>query len=412
MVSNTNRSEYDNIRTAGGLSGSMKLRNPDSPNSISKSRSKSPGSIRKSRSKSPGVGRISSRTWSPGQATLFRRKKIEGEDEVTDTLKGGDDEEIDYLKLSLDAIDKSERSERSERRGRRPQKSKSMDRSAPSSTRVRPQKSRSIDRNAASSTGTRPQKSASIDRRATSSTSRRGIPRKSYSTGNTPTSSTRTSRRMAKSKSIDRSKPELNQKELPMEIQRRLYAVTDPDISIKEKVERELEFMKGTPEEKRIYLQYRHHFDRQEFFEAQALDEQEKQDNIEANAREEKLKEAEFLKTVELKRQKERQKEEEAKERERRAIEQAKIHSLETLASTMTEIKNKALQAATVTVARNQYQKKNYEEERRKLVEDFRKKEGKDMADVERKLKEARIEQEDPEEKRMKLRGGRPYRNI
>ena len=128
MVSNTNRSEYDNIRTAGGLSGSMKLRNPDSPNSISKSRSKSPGSIRKSRSKSPGVGRISSRTWSPGQATLFRRKKIEGEDEVTDTLKGGDDEEIDYLKLSLDAIDKSERSERSERRGRRPQKSKSMDR--------------------------------------------------------------------------------------------------------------------------------------------------------------------------------------------------------------------------------------------------------------------------------------------
>lgn len=406
MVSNTNRSDYDNIMTGRGLSGSMKLRNPDSPNSVSKSRSKSPGSIRKSRSKSPGVGRISSRTWSPGQATLFRRKKIEGEDEVTDILKGGNDEEVDYLKLSLDAIDKSER------RGRRPQKSKSMDRSATSSIRVRPQKSTSIDRSAASSTRSRPQKSTSIDRSAAPSTRSRGIPRKSYSTGNASTTSTRSSRRVAKSKSIDRSKPELNQRELPMEIQRRLYAVTDPDISIKEKVERELEFMKGTAEEKRIYLQYRHHFDRQEFFEAQAFDEQEKQDNIDANAREEKLKEAEFLKTVELKRQKERQKEEEARERERRALEQAKMHSLETLANTMSEIKNKALEAATVTVARNQFQKKNYEDERRKLVEDFRKKEGKDMTDVERALKEARIEQEDPEEKRMKLRGGRPYRNI
>ena len=78
----------------------------------------------------------------------------------------------------------------------------------------------------------------------------------------------------------------------------------------------------------------------------------------------------------------------------------------------MSDIKNKALEAATVTVARNQFQKKNYVDERRKLVEDFRKKEGKDMTDVERALKEARIEQEDPEEKRMKLRGGRPYRNI
>jgi len=197
-----------------------------------------------------------------------------------------------------------------------------------------------------------------------------------------------------------------------MEIQRRLYAVTDPDISIKEKVERELEFMKGTPEEKRIYLQYRHHFDRQEFFDAQALEEQQKQDTIEANAREEKLKETEFLKTVERKRQKERQKEEEARERERKAYEQAKMHSVETIASAMSEIKNAALEAATVSVARNQFQKKSYEEERRKRVEHFRRKEGKYMTDVERTLKEARIEQEDPEEKRMKLRGGRPYRNV
>jgi len=383
MVRNTNRSDYGDIMKPSGMNGTMKLRGPDSP-----------GSISKSRSKSPGVGRISNRTWSPGQATLFRRKKIEGETtvddslddlDVTDILKGGDDEEVDYLKLSLDAIEKSEK-----RSGRRPQKSRSIDRSASSSSQTRTR-----------------------------------TPRKSYSTGNTRlrtpvartnsssrSNGTRPTRRMLKSKSLDKSKPELNQKDLPMEIQRRLYAVTDPDISIKEKVERELEFMKGTPEEKRIYLQYRHHFDRQEFFDAQALEEQQKQDTIEANAREEKLKETEFLKTVERKRQKERQKEEEARERERKAYEQAKMHSVETIASAMSEIKNAALEAATVSVARNQFQKKSYEEERRKRVEHFRRKEGKYMTDVERTLKEARIEQEDPEEKRMKLRGGRPYRNV
>lgn len=386
MVRNANNESgisYDKLKP--GMSTSMKLRSPDSP-----------GSFSKSRSKSPGVGRISNRKWSPGQATLIRRKKIEGETSVDDSfddlnlsdlLNKADDEEVDYLKMSLAAIDKSD-NERPKRSGRRPTSSKSIDGSA-GNPRVR------------------------------------RAPRKSYSTGNTrlnvdairqrnksSSPSGPRSRRKMKSKSMEKNRPRQLQKDLPLEIQKKLYRVTDPDLAIKERVELELEFMKGTPEEKRIYLEYRHHFDRQEFFDAKALGEQEKQDNIEANAREESMKEAKFQKKVERKRQKERQKEEEARERERQAKCQAKIYASETIANTMTDIKKAALQAATVSVARNQFEKKSYEEQRQKLVTDFRKNEGKDMPDVQRALKEAVIEQEDPEEKRLRLRGNRPYRNL
>lgn len=386
MVRNTNSESgisYDKLKP--GMSASMKLRSPDSP-----------GSFSKSRSKSPGVGRISNRKWSPGQATLIRRKKIEGETSVDDSfddlnlsdlLNKADDEEVDYLKMSLAAIDKSNE-ERPKRSGRRPTSSKSIDGSAPN-PRVR------------------------------------RTPRKSYSTGNTRVNvdalrqrnkssspSRSRNRRKMKSKSMEKTRPRQMQKDLPLEIQKKLYRVTDPELPIKERVELELEFMKGTPEEKRIYLEYRHQFDRQEFFDARALDEQEKQVNIETKAREESIKEAKFQATVERKRQKERQKEEEARERERQAKCQAKIYATETIANTMTDIKKAALQAATVSVARNQFEKQSYEEERRKLVNDFRKNEGKDMHDVQRALKEAVIEQEDPEEKRLRLRGNRPYRNL
>lgn len=393
MVRNTNNDNgisYDKLRPS--MSASMKLRRPDSP-----------GSFSKSRSKSPGVGRISNRTWSPGQATLIRRKKIEGETSVDDSFDDlkmsdlrnkADDEDVDYLKMSLAAIDKSDK-ERPKRSGRRPTSSKSIDGSAPN-LRVRrtPRKSHSTG-------NTRLTSDRLSQRNKSSSPSRRRV-----------SSRGPTTRRKTKSKSMDKNKPCQKQKDLPLEIQKRLYRVTDPDISIKERVELELEFMKGSPEEKRIYLEYRHHFDRQEFFDARAFDEQEKQENIEANAREESLKEAEFQKSVERKRQKERQKEEEARERERQAKCQAKIYATETIANTMSDIKKAALQAATVSVARNQYEKKSYEKERRKLVTDFRKNEGKDMPDIQRVLKEAVIEQEDPEEKRMRLRGNRPYRDT
>merc|ERR1712157_7533 len=161
--------------------------------------------------------------------------------------------------------------------------------------------------------------------------------------------------------------------------------------------------MSGTQEEKRIYLEFRHHFDRTEFLNWKEIDEQQKRDNIEANAREESLKEAAFQRTVERKRQKEREKEQEARERERKAEEDARMHSAATIANAMTEIKKAALEAATVSVARNQFEKKRWDDDIKHRVEKFRQGEGKHMTEVERALKEAMIEQEDPEEKRMRL---------
>lgn len=434
MVRKSIESEYDLIKPDGS-SGTAKLRygRSESPHSsFSTSRSKSPGSYSRSpgRSKSPGAG-ISRRKWSPGQAALFRRKKIEGESTVDDSLEmmalsdnnhDADDEDSDYLAKSLDSIEKSDKGKHKKRSGRRPSTPTSIEypiycrskpgEDTPPSTAVRrpsgdfkPRRSRKA-----------PQKSKSCGSYASYGSTRSGNTTSSDSIGSHGRSrsispSQRQSRYADKGrrKPQSRSRTKLNQKDLPIEIQQRLYAVTDPNISIKERVELELEFMKGSPEEKRIYLEFRNHFDRQEFFDLKAQEEQEKQDTIEANAVEESLKEAAFQRSVEKKRQKERQRKEEEKERERRTQEEARLHSLETISSTMSDIKKKALEAATVSVARNQFQIKKYEDDRRKLVEDFRQNEGRDMDDVTRTLKEAIIEQEDPEEKRMALpRSRRP----
>lgn len=435
MVRKSIESKYDLIKPDGS-SATAKLRygRSESPHSsFSTSRSKSPGSFSKSlgRSKSPGAG-ISRRKWSPGQAALFRRKKIEGESTVDDSLEmmalsdnnhETDDDDSDYLAKSLDAIEKSDlKGKPKKRSGRRPSTPTSIEypmyyrskpeEDIPPSTAVRrpsgdfkPRRSRKA-----------PQKSKSCGSYGSYGSTRSGNTTSSDSIGSHGRSrSISPSQRQSRYADKGRRKPrsqsrtKLNQKDLPIKIQQRLYAVTDPNISIKERVELELEFMKGSSGEKRIYLEFRNHFDRQEFFDLKAQEEQEKQDSIEANAVEESLKEAAFQRSVEKKRQKERQRKEEEKERERRTREEARLHSLETISSTMSDIKNAALEAATVSVARNQFEIKKYEDNRRKLVQDFRQKEGREMDDVTRTLKEAIIEQEDPEEKRMALpRSRRP----
>lgn len=339
---------------------------------LNSSFTKTPGA-----SKIPGAG-ISKRTWSPGQAALFKRRNVEGQTELNDSFaglsmndghKGADDEAEDYLAKSLKSIEKSDqkRSGRRSSRGRHDHRSKS-----PGNLESERRKRRSKSKN-----------------RSTMRSRSRG-------------------RTMRRSKSRDRG-PKTNQMNLPIEVQKRLYRVTDPNISLKEKVELEIEFMSGSPEEKRMYLEFRNHFNRQEFLSWKDMTEQQRREHIEANAREESAKEAAFQKTVEKKRQKERKKVEEGKERERKAEEEARMHALSAIANGMAEVKSAALEAATVSVARNQYQKKQYKEERQKKVEDFRNNEGKYMPETQRVLKEALIEQEDPEEKRAKLE--RHYRH-
>jgi hypothetical protein len=283
--------------------------------------------------KSPGVG-ISKRTWSPGQAALFRRRSVEGQTELNDsfaglTMKDGhndaDDEAEDYLEKSLKTIEKSDQ----KRSGRR-------------NSRGRERRSKSPG-------------NFESERRKRRSKSKNRSTMRSRSKGRT----------IRRSKSRDRG-PKTNQMNLPIEVQKRLYRVTDPNISIKEKVELEIEFMSGSPEERKMYLEFRNHFDRQEFLGWKDMTEQQRRGHIEANANEESAKEAAFQKTVEKKRQKERKKVEEGKERERKAEEDARMHALSAIANGMSEVKSAALEAATVSVARNQFQKKQYEDGRKK----------------------------------------------
>ena len=382
--------------------------------------------------KSPGPG-ISKRTWSPGQAVLFKRKKVDGESELTESFDAltltnlhdhidHDDEEEDYLVKALNNTKGVRRS------GRRPTKPLSMKAKSKPAYPIRPMKSKSLgsprdyppavtmrkpsltekmmeEKNNcdSSSTATGETSLESSDRSTSPPRSSRGRGGRSKSPAAHNYKNRSKSRNRSRPKSRDRTRPKMDQRDLPVEVQQRLYRITDPNISIKKKVELELEFMKGTQEEKRIYLEFRNHFDRNEFLEWKVMDERQKRDNIEANAREESLKEAAFQRSVERKHQKERQKKKEQLERERQAEEQARMHSLSTIANSMTEIKEAALEAATVSVARNQFEKKRWDDDIRQKVEDFRQGDGKNMTDVQRALKEAIIEQEDPEEKRMRL---------
>ena len=59
----------------------------------------------------------------------------------------------------------------------------------------------------------------------------------------------------------------------------------------------------------------------------------------------------------------------------------------------MTQMKDAALEAATVSVERNQQEKQAKKEKDRKRIEKFRRNEGKDMCDAQRALKEAVMEQ-------------------
>lgn len=368
---------------------------------------------------------ISRRKWSPGQATLFRRKKVEGEASLSDSFHAlkipnvhdgtdADDEGSDYLTKSLESIEQSgAKNRRSSSKGRKKRSGrKPISLVTKNEERVVSNWWDNSPRDVPSppSPGRRKASISNMSLRSNSDHSRSRskepseLRRSSRSRASRSKSGSRT-----KSRDRSRSGPKMAQKDLSIEMQQRLYRVTDPNNSIKTRVELEVEFTKGTPAEKRIYREFKNNFDRKEFLNQKDSDEQQRQAEIETNAREESLKETAFLKEVERKHQKERKLVEEAKERERKALDDAYMHSVKTIADGMSTIKDKALEMATESVARNQYKKKSYEKERNQRVESFRRKEGKGMHGVQRALKEAMIEQEDPEEKRMKLNGARAW---
>jgi len=198
-----------------------------------------------------------------------------------------------------------------------------------------------------------------------------------------------------------------NDDEIPKEIKEKLSRIlSDPDISLKEKVELQLEFMKGTPELKELFLRYKHRRDRQQFLEFRATLEQQKREKIEADALAEQQKEAAFQKAlgqkIEAEREEKHRRKKEQRARERKVIRDARHYKAETVAKTMTEIKEAALEAATVSVERNKLHKKAREEEECKRIEEFRRLEGKGMTDAQLALKEALLLQKDPKKNRKK----------
>jgi len=351
-----------------------------------------------SSTKSPVVSR---RAWSPHQAVLRRRKKQDGDQSTLDdsfgvlnladlhgTSSSGDNnnnsdsvEEEDYLMKSLNSLSSSASSVKkgskrpSKYAGRRPSASTVYVKNSrppiiPKITWERQPSNRKIT----ISTTTTPTTISS-----NSSSSSRKSPKKPPPP---PTTTTTT----ATATKID---------EIPIEMQRKLYKITDPTLTIKEKVQLELEMMKGSPEEKRIFLKYKSQFDRKQFFSSRTHEEEQRQQKIKDDSLVERKKEDEFSKYLDRKHKQERKEARDVVKRDIKLQEDARRHTAEIVARDMTQIKEAALEALTVSVERNQREKQVQTQKDQKRIEDFRRNEGKDMCDAQRALKEATMEQKD-----------------
>lgn len=334
---------------------------------------------------SPAVSR---RAWSPHQALLSRRKKQAGDQSTLDDsfghlcltdLHGSPNnnnnnnnsdsvvEEEDYLAKSLNSLSSSASSRLKTKKGKRPSKYAGRVPSAPTIyvKNSRPPITPKI-------TWERQPSNSKLNTEtdtATTSSSNRKSPKPSTSTTTTE---------------ID---------EIPIEMQHILQKFTDPTLTIKEKVQLELDMMKGSPEQKRIFLKYKSQYDRRQFFDSRANEEEQRQQKIKDDSSVERKKEDEFLKCLDRKRKQERKEARELVERDRKVQEDARRHTAEIVARDMTQMKDAALEAATVSVERNQQEKQAKKEKDRKRIEKFRRNEGKDMCDAQRALKEAVMEQ-------------------
>jgi len=344
------------------------------------------------------------RTWSPHQVTLNRRKKTEDDqDKLNDSFgqlllnDGSDDDEDDYLAKSLSSIG-DRKTTRPRYAGRRPTALKRPSNAAATSTTPtawnRIPSAEAVKRTSTATTS-KTRRSSKSDPPATTS---KNFPKSSTTFGRS--NSDENVKSTAKKKKITKALPaNINeQDEIPIEIQHKLMQITDPHLTIKDRVALEIEMMKNV-EEKRILLKFKSNFDRKRFLESLSYEEQIKQDKIQADIRLEEEKEAEFVQALQEKRERERQEELDRKRREKQAEVDAQRYKAKIIARDMTYIKDAALEAATVSVDRNIREKQLEEEENRKRIEDFRQNEGKHMHDAQRALREAMMEQKDPKSK-------------
>jgi hypothetical protein len=187
---------------------------------------------------------------------------------------------------------------------------------------------------------------------------------------------------------------ELTQDDIPLEILKKLSIITDPDPDVKKSRERgqlEVDMMRN-PTEKRILVEFRHKFDRKKFLSEKSELERQAGMKLAKEISIEEQKEAEFKAGCRRKREAEIEAEIAAREREQRTLDEARKHTVETIARGMEGVRKDAERTVECVIAARE-RKKRQDEEVERQIDEFRRNEGKDMHEAQRALKEAVIEQ-------------------
>jgi hypothetical protein len=187
------------------------------------------------------------------------------------------------------------------------------------------------------------------------------------------------------------TKEVVSQEDIPLRILEKLAILTDPDVPLKERCQVEVDMLKD-PFEKKIMVDFRHTFDRKAFLSLKAEYEEKEQQRIHRDILTEEEKERQFKHYLAKKRQQAVEEEIAKAEREAKILEEARKHTVRSIAEGMEKVRRdaeKTVQVATESRLRRQEEQAALEEE----LEHFRRTEGKYMHDAQRALKEAMIEQ-------------------
>lgn len=188
-----------------------------------------------------------------------------------------------------------------------------------------------------------------------------------------------------------KEKRRASQEDLPMEVQRKLAIITDPDTSMKKRLEIEVEMMKNA-EEKSYLSEFRHDFDRRKYLTDKEIKDKEEADQLNKNLREEAkraaLEQEEFSKA----RLAEVEAELAKQEREEKMEKEVDLHRKMVVAKDTEELRKNA-ENVVAKVAEKNAREKLAEEERQARLAEFRRKEGANMPHVNRVLTEALLEQ-------------------
>jgi hypothetical protein len=314
---------------------------------------------------------------------------------IADLHGDNDDEEEDYLTKSLRSIAPLDDSDKSHglnskqsnkpRRGKRPSKRASAAATAPTSWQ-----------RSSLTTGTKPTTGTTTTKKKSSAAGSlanlpKGSPkstRKSYGGGSSGGSVSSVITAM-------KTKEQLVE-EIPKHLQSKLYEITDPSLSIKERIEVEMKVLKSvSPEEKRIILKFKNSFDRKLFFDEKMKEEETTDEKIQRKIREGEKKEREIQSALEKERRKKKRMEELKLRREKQIEEDARRHAAKVRADDMAALKDAAYMATVTAPALRKEKEDEQKDLEDKVAKFVSSDEAKSMPDAQRELKIAMMEQKE-----------------